>query len=591
MGEHAPSMHSDDDDATQSNPPAAFQTVPTGSSMSSTASRRRPSSRGARPMVPRTSPIARTSPPQGSSSRGSYRATPNVPASPPRRSTSRASHSREHPVHEPARHSVHGTSYSGVSYDRLQQILMEHERGINSQMQQQLDQHGAMMRAEWERQSASFREDMQSYWQQQASTFRGEMQDQWQQQQSTFRGELQDQWQQQQSTFRGELQELWQQQASMFRGELQDQWQQQQSMFRGEMQEKMQSLNNRITGLEGSYVQASESVQLDESSDEEVQQQIQDQPTTAQKPTTTKKVSAFGRVLRKGKQLVSPFTNPVKEKKNKQPVIKGIDVDPKLAGCYSEFTIWYDQASDNDSRRVFLGGPAGTTARMPKPWWTQIVTLGQWLENTHIEAFMGILRKSYPDGNWTTVSTQFVALLPQCYSEFKQLGANMEWPTFFLDQINGISLRTKEFFRPWSSVDKVFFPINFDNQHWVCGVLDINEWRMYIYDSAQYTESIERVKKLLMPFRTLTHLMKASNFYISKGIPSPDPLPTLQYRCVRDVPKQDVGSGDCGIFLLMFMEYLARDHPFNFTSAHSKRLRKRVATTIFQGRTLSFEDF
>ncbi|XP_044483973.1 ubiquitin-like-specific protease 1 isoform X2 [Mangifera indica] len=167
----------------------------------------------------------------------------------------------------------------------------------------------------------------------------------------------------------------------------------------------------------------------------------------------------------------------------------------------------------------------------------------------------------------------------------------MEWPTFFLDQINGISLRTKEFFRPWSSVDKVFFPINFDNQHWVCGVLDINEWRMYIYDSAQYTESIERVKKLLMPFRTLTHLMKASNFYISKGIPSPDPLPTLQYRCVRDVPKQDVGSGDCGIFLLMFMEYLARDHPFNFTSAHSKRLRKRVATTIFQGRTLSFEDF
>ncbi|XP_044465524.1 uncharacterized protein LOC123195759 [Mangifera indica] len=114
---------------------------------------------------------------------------------------------------------------------------------------------------------------------------------------------------------------------------------------------------------------------------------------------------------------------------------------------------------------------------------------------------------------------------------------------------------------------------------------------MYIYDSAQYTDSLERVKKLLMSFRTLTHLMKASNFYISKGIPSPDPPPILQYRCVRDVLKQDVGSGDCGIFLLMFMEYLARDHPFNFTATDSRRLRQRVTTTIFQQRALSFEYF
>ncbi|XP_044465956.1 uncharacterized protein LOC123196127 isoform X2 [Mangifera indica] len=269
MGEHAPSTHSDDDDAIQSNRLVVFQTARGGSSSSSTASVRISSSRNARPVVPRTFRIGDTSPPQVSSSRRTYpreshRDTPNVHVSPPRRSTSRASHSREHQINEPARHSVHGTSYNGVSYERLQQILMEHGRGISSQMQQQLDQHCTMMRVEWERQLSAFREEMQSYWQQQTSTFRREIQDQWQQQQSTFRGELQD---------------LWQQQTSMFRGELQDQWQRQTSMLRGEMQEKMTSLNNRIAGLEDSYVQTSESVQLDESSDDDVQQQVQDQPT------------------------------------------------------------------------------------------------------------------------------------------------------------------------------------------------------------------------------------------------------------------------------------------------------------------------
>ncbi|XP_044474818.1 uncharacterized protein LOC123202766 [Mangifera indica] len=257
MGEDTPSTSSDDesidsdnDDDIQSNHSIPFQIAPRGSSQSSTASLRISLSRGARPVIPLTSHIRQTSPSHVSSSRTghpreSHRAFDNVRVFPPQMFTSRGSHPQEHQMDELVRHSIHGTSYSDVSYDRLQQILTEHGRGISSQIQQQLDQHAVMMRTEWERQLSMFREEMQSHWQQQTS---------------------------------------------IFHKEIQDQRQQQTSILRGEMQELQTSLNNRIARLEDSYVQASRSIPLDDLSDNNVRQQVQDQPITIQKLTRTKKV-------------------------------------------------------------------------------------------------------------------------------------------------------------------------------------------------------------------------------------------------------------------------------------------------------------
>lgn len=51
-------------------------------------------------------------------------------------------------------------------------------------------------------------------------------------------------------------------------------------------------------------------------------------------------------------------------------------------------------------------------------------------------------------------------------------------------------------------------------------------------------------------------MISASNFYNLKGIQPPPSPPILKFRCVQDVPKQQPKLGDCGVFILMFIEYL-----------------------------------
>lgn len=136
MGEQAPpalsddeSIDSDDDDNAQSIHHVPFQAASQGSSRSSNLKaafvpmasppvQDFPSYFSRKSRARQASPLHRSFS-RTAHSRESYRVSANICVYPPQRFTSRTSHPREYRRDKPVRHSVYGTSYSGVSYDHL----------------------------------------------------------------------------------------------------------------------------------------------------------------------------------------------------------------------------------------------------------------------------------------------------------------------------------------------------------------------------------------------------------------------------------------------------------------------------------------
>ncbi|KAL9411273.1 hypothetical protein AB3S75_044963 [Citrus x aurantiifolia] len=54
-------------------------------------------------------------------------------------------------------------------------------------------------------------------------------------------------------------------------------------------------------------------------------------------------------------------------------------------------------------------------------------------------------------------------------------------------------------------------------------------------------------------------------------------------RIVKDVPQQEPGSGDCGVFMLMFTMYLMFGLKLDFHGSHGHYFRKKIAVDIFTG--------
>lgn len=125
-------------------------------------------------------------------------------------------------------------------------------------------------------------------------------------------------------------------------------------------------------------------------------------------------------------------------------------------------------------------------------------------------------------------------------------------------------------------LDKIIFPINQGNAHWICVVAFIPEKRIQMYDSLggdgmMYLEAIfkylqdEHVdkKKALLPQIDEWQLISTT----------------------RDTPRQRNGF-DCGVFTCMFADFLSKDCPLVFSQKHITQCRERIALSIMSGTAL-----
>ena len=134
--------------------------------------------------------------------------------------------------------------------------------------------------------------------------------------------------------------------------------------------------------------------------------------------------------------------------------------------------------------------------------------------------------------------------------------------------------------KPYKSiadVDKIVFPINLGNSHWVCAVANIRDRRVEWYDSLGRVERkyINAIK------RWVKHDFKDKHPNTPLG--SYDTANWAELLNPPTTPRQDDGY-NCGVFTAMAASYIGADKPFNYGAQHGDYLRQRMALEVIDVR-------
>ena len=91
-----------------------------------------------------------------------------------------------------------------------------------------------------------------------------------------------------------------------------------------------------------------------------------------------------------------------------------------------------------------------------------------------------------------------------------------------------------------------------------------------------------------LAFATTKHICINSSLFKSSSLNSFKMLDSRtsnpsKVRIDKDVPQQEPGNGDCGVFMLMFTMYLMFGLKLDFDGSHEHYFRKKIVVDIFTG--------
>lgn len=180
---------------------------------------------------------------------------------------------------------------------------------------------------------------------------------------------------------------------------------------------------------------------------------------------------------------------------------------------------------------------------------TDFATLkpGQWLNSTVIEYFLKSLEAE---------DSRLVAFSPFFITKLSSDGFNSvrRW----------LKMKKKDIMK----IDKMLIPINVNENHWVCAMVDFKNKKILYLDSLCNTSNrssfmyLERIKD---------YVIKQSERKIGQD-----------FELVH-LPSQQQNNGfDCGIFILMNMLQLAKDIPFVLNQNDASDFRYHIANEILK---------
>ncbi|KAL5739689.1 hypothetical protein ACOSQ2_028869 [Xanthoceras sorbifolium] len=154
---------------------------------------------------------------------------------------------------------------------------------------------------------------------------------------------------------------------------------------------------------------------------------------------------------------------------------------------------------------------------------------------------------------------------------------------FFLRYVHG---ERPEGSRPWWEIDNLLMPVNVDGYHWVLATVNLVERKVRIYDSlCQETDPSFRKQYVSPLAHLLPSLMYNGAYFEHKG----RQVQVTPFACKRlgpDTVPQQRGAGHCGVFTLVFAEYIiAHRQKFDFNAKQMKALRKKMSIDIFANST------
>ncbi|OEU20578.1 cysteine proteinase [Fragilariopsis cylindrus CCMP1102] len=125
-------------------------------------------------------------------------------------------------------------------------------------------------------------------------------------------------------------------------------------------------------------------------------------------------------------------------------------------------------------------------------------------------------------------------------------------------------------------LDKILFPINMGNMHWIAAVIFMKKKRIEIFDSMGSDGS--RYLNALFSYIQDEHMDK-------KKTPLTDIDEWELVPTQRATPRQRNGH-DCGVFTCMFADFLSKDTALVFNQNHINQCRERIALSILNGKAI-----
>ncbi|POO01903.1 Ulp1 protease family, C-terminal catalytic domain containing protein [Trema orientale] len=221
-----------------------------------------------------------------------------------------------------------------------------------------------------------------------------------------------------------------------------------------------------------------------------------------------------------------------------------------------------------------------------KDWFFSLNETGQWLNSTHIDValhFVRMKKKDHPDvfkPRCTTADWLFQVILNARYPQFKKDPEKFLWDkeVYIQKTLRGIEPRHS---LPWVDVDTIFIPLNIVRKHWVLLVLDLKRWTLCVYDSYRAAKHDKEAMLACRPIAEMVPwILKSVGFFGARKDIKEATSP-LDVELVDGVPQQDNG-GDCGMFMLKFIEFMMQNTSLN-TCTQDKMpfFRNMMATELY----------
>ncbi|KAJ3032714.1 hypothetical protein HDV00_007190 [Rhizophlyctis rosea] len=129
--------------------------------------------------------------------------------------------------------------------------------------------------------------------------------------------------------------------------------------------------------------------------------------------------------------------------------------------------------------------------------------------------------------------------------------------------------------------DLVFIPYHCDGNHWILMVVRPKAKKLFYFDSLKQQRSVEvdAVKRFLCDeFDD----KKKANLVWAKGNEKPNPGEWTVHPA-RNIPRQ-CNTWDCGIYTILYAEYLSREERWDFHQRDIAYFRRRIAIELLEGR-------
>ncbi|XP_008229309.1 PREDICTED: sentrin-specific protease 2-like [Prunus mume] len=171
-------------------------------------------------------------------------------------------------------------------------------------------------------------------------------------------------------------------------------------------------------------------------------------------------------------------------------------------------------------------------------FFVQLLTKDGWLDDSNIDMALFLLRERHKSsGNWVG-------------SDWTILDTTFQHNKGLLGMVKGEGPKLA---KSWLSMNRVCLPFNLQRQkHWILLVVDLKECEIRAYDSKVDMCRTQAIQWAVQPVeKMLPRLLKESG-YIGNGLLLKTEWPVIR---AMDAPQQ-VGRGDCGMYILKYCEFL-----------------------------------